>query len=49
MYFSIQVCLIAHGQKYLKKLNDRQVTALLKATCQRPHERENNIKKVKLL
>lgn len=45
-YLPMEVCLIAHGQKYLKKLNDRQVTALLKATCQRPHERENNIKKM---
>jgi len=30
----------------MKKMNDKQVFALLKATCQRPHEREANIRKV---
>lgn len=38
-----QLCKIAEGQRYSKKLNDRQVTALLKATCQRPPDRERSI------
>ncbi|KNA05809.1 hypothetical protein SOVF_186940 [Spinacia oleracea] len=45
-YLPMEVCQIVHGQKYPKKLNEKQVTALLKATCQRPHERENNINKM---
>lgn len=45
-YLPMEVCRIDHGQKYLKKLNDRQVTALLKATCQRPELREESIKKM---
>ncbi|XP_021732844.1 protein argonaute 5-like isoform X1 [Chenopodium quinoa] len=42
-YLPMEVCQIVHGQKYLKKLNERQVTGLLRATCQRPPERENKI------
>jgi len=30
----------------MKKMNDKQVSELLKATCQRPREREANIRKV---
>uniref|UniRef100_A0A803MLG5 Uncharacterized protein n=1 Tax=Chenopodium quinoa TaxID=63459 RepID=A0A803MLG5_CHEQI len=45
-YVPMEVCKIAHGQKYAKKLNERQVTALLKATCQRPELREESIKKM---
>lgn len=36
------------GQRYTKKLNERQVTAVLKATCRRPHEREQSIAAVGL-
>ncbi|KAL0390038.1 UNVERIFIED_CONTAM: protein argonaute MEL1 [Sesamum calycinum] len=39
----MEVCRIVEGQRYSKKLNERQVTALLKATCQRPHDREKSI------
>jgi hypothetical protein len=30
-------------------LNERQITALLKVTCQRPQEREKDIMQVRLL
>ncbi|KAJ0238931.1 Protein argonaute 5 [Hirschfeldia incana] len=43
-YFPMELCRIAEGQRYTKKLNERQVTAMLKATCQRPEQRENSIK-----
>jgi hypothetical protein len=34
-------------QRYSKKLSDKQVTELLRATCQKPHERMGEIQKVK--
>ncbi|KAH0918481.1 hypothetical protein HID58_026141 [Brassica napus] len=43
-YFPMELCRIAEGQRYTKKLNERQVTALLRATCQRPDIRDNSIK-----
>ncbi|KAL0460112.1 UNVERIFIED_CONTAM: protein argonaute MEL1 [Sesamum latifolium] len=43
VYIPMEVCRIVEGQRYSKKLNERQVTALLKATCQRPHDRERSI------
>ncbi|XP_011010386.1 PREDICTED: protein argonaute 5-like, partial [Populus euphratica] len=46
IYLPMELCQIAGGQRYTKKLNERQVTALLRATCQRPSARENNIKKM---
>ncbi|KAF2300713.1 hypothetical protein GH714_015302 [Hevea brasiliensis] len=46
IYLPMELCRIVEGQRYTKKLNDRQVTALLRATCQRPHERENSIKQM---
>ena len=36
--------MIVEGQRYTKKLNEKQVTNLLRATCQRPNEREESIK-----
>lgn len=45
--FLIQVCKIVEGQRYSKRLNERQITALLKVTCQRPHEREADIMRVR--
>ncbi|KAI9194708.1 hypothetical protein LWI28_008483 [Acer negundo] len=44
IYLPMELSMIVEGQRYTKRLNERQVTALLKATCQRPHERESNIK-----
>jgi eukaryotic translation initiation factor 2C len=35
-YFPMEVCKIVEGQRYSKRLNERQITALLKVTCQRP-------------
>ncbi|XP_011037293.1 PREDICTED: protein argonaute 5-like [Populus euphratica] len=46
IYLPMELCKIAGGQRYTKKLNERQVTALLRATCQRPAARENNIKQM---
>ncbi|KAK6926677.1 Argonaute, linker 1 domain [Dillenia turbinata] len=46
VYLPMEYCEIVPGQRYTKKLNERQVTALLRATCQRPHERENSIKRM---
>ena len=37
------MCRIVEGQRYSKKLNERQVTNLLRATCQRPYDRERSI------
>ncbi|PSR89903.1 Protein argonaute like [Actinidia chinensis var. chinensis] len=45
-YLPIEYCKIVPGQRYTKKLNERQVTAMLRATCQRPNEREQSINKM---
>ncbi|RVW61731.1 Protein argonaute 1A [Vitis vinifera] len=42
-YLPMEVCKIVEGQRYSKRLNERQITALLKVTCQRPQEREHDI------
>ncbi|GMH03924.1 hypothetical protein Nepgr_005763 [Nepenthes gracilis] len=42
-YLPMEVCKIVEGQRYSKRLNEKQITALLKVTCQRPHERECDI------
>ncbi|CAI0380461.1 unnamed protein product [Linum tenue] len=42
-YLPMEVCKIVEGQRYSKRLNEKQITALLKVTCQRPKERENDI------
>ncbi|KAK9707013.1 hypothetical protein RND81_07G167300 [Saponaria officinalis] len=42
-YLPMEVCKIVEGQRYTKRLNERQITALLKVTCQRPQERERDI------
>ncbi|WRX18228.1 PAZ domain - like 4 [Theobroma cacao] len=44
-YLPMEVCKIVEGQRYSKRLNERQITALLKVTCQRPQEREYDIMK----
>lgn len=43
--FCFQICQIVPGQRYTKMLNGRQVTEMLKATCQRPVDREKSIVK----
>ncbi|GFS34116.1 Stabilizer of iron transporter SufD / Polynucleotidyl transferase [Actinidia rufa] len=42
-YLPMEVCKIVEGQRYSKRLNERQITALLKVTCQRPRDREGDI------
>nr|CAD1821180.1 unnamed protein product [Ananas comosus var. bracteatus] len=42
-YMPMEVCKIVEGQRYSKKLNERQINALLRVTCQRPYERERDI------
>ncbi|VFQ77819.1 unnamed protein product [Cuscuta campestris] len=46
VYLPMEVCRIVEGQRYTKKLNEKQVSAMLKATAQRPKEREISISKV---
>ncbi|KAL4611585.1 hypothetical protein ACB092_08G135400 [Castanea dentata] len=43
VYLPMEVCVIAAGQRYTKRLNEKQVTNLLRATCQRPIDRERSI------
>ncbi|RZC46902.1 hypothetical protein C5167_039872 [Papaver somniferum] len=38
-----KVCKIVEGQRYSKRLDERQITALLKVTCGRPRERVKDI------
>lgn len=45
-FYKQKICRIVEGQRYSKKLNEKQVTALLRATCQRPRERERSIQTV---
>ncbi|GAB2292537.1 argonaute 1 [Dionaea muscipula] len=42
-YLPMEVCKIVEGQRYSKRLNEKQITNLLRVTCQRPHEREFDI------
>ncbi|VAI38254.1 unnamed protein product [Triticum turgidum subsp. durum] len=44
VYLPMEVCKIVEGQRYSKKLNDKQVTNILRATCQRPQQREQSIR-----
>jgi eukaryotic translation initiation factor 2C len=43
IYLPMEAYRIVEGQRYTKKLTDKQVTAMLKATCQRPADREKSI------
>ncbi|RYQ92044.1 hypothetical protein HN51_055611 [Arachis hypogaea] len=42
-YLPMEACKIVEGQRYTKRLNEKQITALLKVTCQRPRDRKNDI------
>ncbi|PKI48942.1 hypothetical protein CRG98_030675, partial [Punica granatum] len=42
-YLPMEACKIVEGQRYTKRLNEKQITALLRVTCQRPRDRENDI------
>ncbi|KAH6567126.1 hypothetical protein BASA60_009173 [Batrachochytrium salamandrivorans] len=43
MYLPLEVCDIFHGQRHLRKLNERQTADMIKFTCQPPHVRSNKI------
>ncbi|KAF9591797.1 hypothetical protein IFM89_007352 [Coptis chinensis] len=45
--FKQEVWEIVEGQRYSKKLNEKQVTAMLRASCQRPKQMEDNIQTLK--
>ncbi|KAF9613156.1 hypothetical protein IFM89_005927 [Coptis chinensis] len=47
-YLPMEVCKIVEGQRYSKKLNEKQVTAMLRASCQRPKQMEDNIQTMAL-
>ncbi|KAK1599224.1 hypothetical protein QYE76_071928 [Lolium multiflorum] len=42
-YLPVEVCSIVEGQRYSRKLNERQVTGILKMTCERPAQREKSV------
>ncbi|WOL14109.1 protein argonaute PNH1-like isoform X2 [Canna indica] len=42
-YLPMEACKIVEGQRYTKRLNEKQITSLLKVTCQRPREQELDI------
>ncbi|KAF6149140.1 hypothetical protein GIB67_025996 [Kingdonia uniflora] len=44
-YLPMEVCKIVERQRYSKSLSEKQVTSLLKVTCQRPYDRERDIVK----
>ncbi|KAM3232040.1 protein argonaute 5 [Capsicum chacoense] len=46
VYLPMELCKIVKGQRYTKVLNGRQVAEMLKATCQRPEERERGIMQI---
>ncbi|CAN6989174.1 unnamed protein product [Brassica rapa subsp. trilocularis] len=46
-YLHMEACKIVEGQRNTKRLNEKQITALLKVTCQRPRDRENDNLKLK--
>ncbi|KAJ7947911.1 Argonaute family protein [Quillaja saponaria] len=46
IYLPMELCQISPGQRYTKRLNENQVTAILNATCQRPSDREKSIKQM---
>ncbi|XP_073158792.1 protein argonaute MEL1 [Henckelia pumila] len=43
IYLPMELCKIVDGQRYSKRLNERQVSELLKATCLRPRDRQTSI------
>uniref|UniRef100_A0A5B6ZZU0 Uncharacterized protein n=1 Tax=Davidia involucrata TaxID=16924 RepID=A0A5B6ZZU0_DAVIN len=42
-YLPMEACKIVEGQRYTKRLNEKQITSLLKFSCQRPCEQEMDI------
>ncbi|KAM3384302.1 hypothetical protein ACQJBY_008764 [Aegilops geniculata] len=46
IYLPMEVCTIIEGQRFTRKLNEKQVTGILRATCERPRDREKSIIKM---
>ena len=44
-----QACKILKGQRYTKGLNEKQITSLLKVSCQRPSDQEMDILQVQCI
>ncbi|KAJ9140921.1 hypothetical protein P3X46_031512 [Hevea brasiliensis] len=42
-YLPMEACKIVEGQRYTKGLNEKQITSLLKVSCQRPRDQESDI------
>ncbi|KAL8152519.1 hypothetical protein V2J09_010279 [Rumex salicifolius] len=42
-YLPMEACKIVEGQRYTKRLNEKQITSLLKVTCKRPCDQEAEI------
>ncbi|CAG8451565.1 6557_t:CDS:10 [Ambispora gerdemannii] len=42
-FLPMEVCSVIEGQRYLRKLNDKQTADMIKSTCQPPHVRANKI------
>ncbi|GAA0144984.1 translation initiation factor [Lithospermum erythrorhizon] len=42
-YLPMEACKIVEGQRYTKRLSEKQITSLLKSSCQRPLEQEADI------
>ncbi|XP_059635009.1 protein argonaute PNH1-like [Cornus florida] len=42
-YLPMEACKIVEGQRYTKRLNEKQITSLLKFSCQRPRDQEMDI------
>ncbi|XP_048228381.1 protein argonaute PNH1 isoform X2 [Ricinus communis] len=42
-YLPMEACKIVRGQRYTKGLNEKQITSLLKVSCQRPRDQEMDI------
>ncbi|KAK0584182.1 hypothetical protein LWI29_008665 [Acer saccharum] len=46
IFLPMELCTIVEGQRYSKKLNEKQVTALLREACKRPNHREESISRI---
>lgn len=42
-YLPMEACKIVQGQRYTRRLNEKQIASLLKVTCRRPSEQEADI------
>ncbi|KAI8371592.1 Piwi domain-containing protein [Radiomyces spectabilis] len=43
IFLPMEVCVIVKGQRYMKKLNEKQTAEMIKFTCQKPNVRANKI------